>query len=79
MPQPTAEQWWNALDEADRQAFSAAAERPHPLPRDLADKLRAAGVHVIETGFEGPMEPVFPRLYVNYARAQSAAEHPEAS
>jgi hypothetical protein len=79
MPQPTPEQWWNALDDADRQAFTAAAKRPYPLSHELADKLRAACVPVLETAFDGPMEPIFPRQYFNYVRAQSAAKQSEAS
>jgi TRAP-type C4-dicarboxylate transport system substrate-binding protein len=82
MPQPTPEQWWDALDDADRKAFEDAAQRPYPLARELADKLSAAGVTVMEAHFPesgDPMEPIFPRQYVEYAREQARlrAANPE--
>jgi hypothetical protein len=45
MPQPTPEEWWASLDEADRAAFKAAW-RDRRLTEELYQKLSDANVPV---------------------------------
>jgi hypothetical protein len=69
--QPTPEDWWAGLIEADRHAFGTAARGDVAFDMDLAAKMQRAGILVAFSSRNGgTLLPHFPEEYAEYARAQ---------
>jgi len=61
---PSPEQWWQSLNETDRQAYMEAAKRGR-LTQELFEKMAAAGIRVPQWTFgDDRLEYYVPHEYV---------------
>ncbi|MFB6392688.1 hypothetical protein [Polymorphospora sp. A560] len=68
---PTPEEWWASLTPEDQAAYAEAARPPVKLPRELAEKMAAAGVRISYWGFEGnELEAQWPRRFLTFMARQ---------
>jgi hypothetical protein len=66
--QPSPEQWYESLDEADRAAYRKAAEEGK-LSDDLYRKMAALNIPATRVAFErGDLGNLSPRHYLRYVR-----------
>lgn len=66
--QPSPEQWFESLDEADRAAYTEAAETGH-LTEDLYRKMTAVNIPATRVAFErSDKDSLSPRHYLRYVR-----------